>query len=366
MATREPWTGGHVHVGKDGTKTYVIRKRIGGKRYEVSTRASTRHAAELELRRFEADPEGYQPGGPKRPDPVYLDPQLSTEFLEWSAAPREEGGKGNSPRWVHYQSKYLAWWEPHLRGVDLRSAPIAKIEAALKDTPSRPHKIEVIKALYSWLVTVKRAIKPAEDPTFRTLKVPQAKAAQLKKKKTVTAAEYHQLRAKLEKLSLTKSKAGRPRFSAYWLDCLDVLAGTGWHVSELERFSVAGEIEEVEHVDGAAVLQVIHKSGAVHRTLVSKPVLAAAQRVRERGASSKETNGAFRGDALRTALQRACDALKIPRVHPGSFRHSVATHVINSGAALKTTSDFLGHKSTRTTKNFYGTHSVPTKVPTLV
>ncbi len=380
----EKWAYGYVRRNKAGKPSYVIYQKVLGRVYEVSTRAKTEAAAEAEYRRFEADRDAYSPGGPKKPDGVYLTPDLATEFLTWSAAPKEEGGKGNGARWVHYQSKYLVWWEPHLKGIDLRNAPIEKIEGPLKDTPSRPHKIEAIKALYSWLVTVRRAIKPTEDPTYRTLKVPQAKAAQLKKKKAMAPADYFELRSKLVKLSTTLSKAGRPVFSPYWIDCLDVLAGTGWHVSELERFSSEGTIQKVDHKDGAAILEVIHKSGSVHRTLVSKPVFEAAKRIRDRATEAAPRHeeakrrerktpavrpfvpreGTFKGDALRTALQRACDALEIPRLHPGSFRHSIATHAIDQGAEIKATSDFLGHKSSQTTKKFYATFAVPSKVPT--
>lgn len=364
----ETWDGGYVRRNKAGKPSYIIYKKLNQRLYEISTRTSTHRAAMMELARFEMDPENYRPGGPVKPEAICLTPQLSLEFLTWSAKPKDQGGKGNSSRHVHYQSKYLAWWADQLSGVDLRNAPLGKIEEALDGTPSRANKLITIRALYTWLVEVKRILAPNEDPTFRRLKVPKAKAAQLTEEKAITAEEFWRVRKKLAALSEEMGRSGRPKFSPYWLDCIDVLAGTGWHVTELERFSEGGRLEEVERKDGAGVLMVIHKSGDQHKTLVSQNVLEAARRIRERAldAEGAKRKGTFRGDGLRTALQRACDHLGIARLHPGSFRHSIATHAINQGVEIGSASDFLGHRSKETTRKFYATHAIPAKVPTFI
>ncbi|AKU90763.1 hypothetical protein [Vulgatibacter incomptus] len=57
-AKREPWEGGFIRETGSG-KVYVIRKRIGGRLFEVSTRCATLKAAMSELARFEADPQTY-------------------------------------------------------------------------------------------------------------------------------------------------------------------------------------------------------------------------------------------------------------------------------------------------------------------
>lgn len=45
----EKWEGGFVRVSKSGKKTYYILRRIKGRKYELSTRASTLRAAMKEL-----------------------------------------------------------------------------------------------------------------------------------------------------------------------------------------------------------------------------------------------------------------------------------------------------------------------------
>src|SRR5216684_3817779 len=66
------WDGGYVRKDERGREVYTIRRMINGKRYDVSTRAHTERAALEQLKRFEADPEGYDARGVLRPDPIYL------------------------------------------------------------------------------------------------------------------------------------------------------------------------------------------------------------------------------------------------------------------------------------------------------
>ncbi|WP_050725166.1 tyrosine-type recombinase/integrase [Vulgatibacter incomptus] len=280
--------------------------------------------------------------------------ELGKAFLDWSVKV-----KGNTERWVKNKAAHLEWWRVHLKGIDLRNAPIEKIEKPLVGATSVMHRIETIKSFYSWLITVERKLKPNEDPTFRTLKVPQAKPAQLSKVKATTQADYLEVRAKLIAHIDDRGPGNRPLFSQEWIDALDVLAGTGWHVTELERFADGGVIDHREAEGIAGVLVCPRTKGGVPlRTAVSATVLEAATRIREKGS--------FKGDALRTALQRACKRLGIPQVNPGSFRHSVATHAIGAGAEAGAAADFLGHRSEATTKRFYATHATPAKVPTLI
>jgi hypothetical protein len=50
---------------------------------KVSTSAHTLRAAIEQLRRFEADPEGYSPVGAPQKQPLYLDAALASEFLTY-------------------------------------------------------------------------------------------------------------------------------------------------------------------------------------------------------------------------------------------------------------------------------------------
>ncbi|PTL79232.1 hypothetical protein [Vitiosangium sp. GDMCC 1.1324] len=58
------WEGGFIRHDSRGRKVYVIRRMINGRSYKVSTRATTLRAAMEQLKRFEADPEHYNPAGP--------------------------------------------------------------------------------------------------------------------------------------------------------------------------------------------------------------------------------------------------------------------------------------------------------------
>src|SRR6266540_6657987 len=94
------WDVGYIRKDGKGRDVYIIRQSIGGKQYEVSTRAFSATAAHDQLKRFQADPEGYDPRGDVQPDPVYLDEDLVEKFIHYS---REE--KENTAKWVREQRK---------------------------------------------------------------------------------------------------------------------------------------------------------------------------------------------------------------------------------------------------------------------
>lgn len=345
-----PWDGGRKWIDADGRVTYYIRRSVNGRRYEVRTSATTERAAFEQLKRFEADPEGYDPRGEERAEAVYLDEDLARAFLAWSVAPRKDGGAGNTPRWVGQQRLYLAAWADHLHGVDLRRATLRDhVLPALKGATCRPQRIAVLKRLYSWLRKVEHRIESSEDPTLDQLTVPAASPEQLRRVKAVPK----------EHLDLAIKHLESDR----WRDLLRVLAGTGMHVSELERFAAGGAVEPLPRsgrAEGSAGVVVIPstKDGDPLRVAVSKPVLAAAKRTLE--------TGRFDRVHFQKAVNEACAAAKIPAFGTGQLRHSVATWAINAGANPASVAAFLGHKSPRTTRRFYATHATPAKVPTLL
>ncbi len=344
------WEGGFTRRDAHGRLMYVIRRSVGGKRYDVSTRCTTLKAAMEQLKRFEADPASYRAAGEERRDPIYLDAALTLAFLTWSRDVQE-----NSAHWVAKQKRYLAWWAGTLKGLDLRRVSLAlHIKTALDTAKGQAHRIAVLKALYSWLRKERHTLTADEDPTFGTLAVPQSDPnARALKDKSISRKQY---------------LAARKRLDGHWRDALDLQAGTGWHVTEVQRFAKGGAVEAhprkgVKGVGGVLVCPET-KAGGSLRTAVGADVLAAAKRLRKRGTFGTERYG--------MALKAACEAavaakeLKPHEVFtPGRMRHSVATWAINAGADPATVSAFLNHKSPRTTRKFYATHAVPTKVPTL-
>lgn len=333
------WLGGYIRHDAKGRKVYVIRRMVAGVRYEVSTRCTTERAALAELERFEADPGGYRPGGESL-DAIYLDAKLASRYLAWCKE------RETSTDWLRKKRSFLAWWAQALKGVDLRRARLDRdIMPALDKARNRRQRIAVLKHVYSWLRTEEHRITTQEDPTFGRLKAPQAKAAQVELSKVVPLATIDAI---------------RPHLSDTYRDALDLLCGTGWHVTELHRFAKGGAcVEAVGLREGAvAILQVpLHKSGAPHRTAVSAPVKEVAARVLARGGLSPSN--------FHRAIHLACDAAGVPRFGPGQLRHSVATWAVEQGADLPSVSTFLGHKSMATTKRFYATHATPAKVPTI-
>jgi integrase len=347
-----PWEGGRKWITSDGKiAAYYIRKRVGGKRYEIRTPAITEGVAHEHLKRFLADPEGYDPTGVAPREGLYLTEKLVTEYLAYSKA------EGNSVGWRRKQKHILAWWGERLERVDLRRASLHDhILPALKrrDATAKHHRVAVLKGLFTWLRTEVHRITTAEDPVFGQLKVPQAGVAQLTKSKVVP--RDHVLLV-VEHLT------------APWRDALLLQAGTGWHTTEIQRFAAEGSIEPLpkhaaqEGVAGVVVCP-MRKSGEPQRTRVSPDVLEAAKRLRAHGAISREWYDRAVVAACAT-VKRPDGEVGIPKFTPGHLRHSLATWAIDAGADPAQVAAFLGHRSPRTTKKFYATHASPRKVPTL-
>jgi integrase len=208
------------------------------------------------------------------------------------------------------------------------------------------HRIIAIKAFCSWLREHKFLLERRDDATL-DLAVPQAVPEKHKRRKAV---EVNRVRAALKHLA--------PAYR----DCLLLLAHTGWHVSELERF-VRDADASVTEGRGAVlgVLQVRHKIGHTTRTpVVDKAVLEAAKRLRDRGELPRRLN---------QTIAAACVAAGVETFTAGVMRHSVATWAIEQGTQAEVVAEFLGHQSKSTTLRFYADVGVPTlpiKLPSLV
>jgi hypothetical protein len=73
----ETWEGGLSCHDSKGRKVHVIRRMLHGRSYKVSTRATTLRAAMEQVKRFEAEPEHYNPAGSPHEQPIYLDAPLA-------------------------------------------------------------------------------------------------------------------------------------------------------------------------------------------------------------------------------------------------------------------------------------------------
>ncbi|QQR47796.1 tyrosine-type recombinase/integrase [Myxococcus xanthus] len=334
MSSKQRWPGGYVHQQQDGQPLFIIERRVRGQRFHVSTRCHNLRSAMKQLERFEADPLGYAPEGETTEAPLVMTAKLVSEYHAFQLA------KGGTRKHANEMSSRLADWIEDLGGKDLRQVTLRDhIKPALdRRGTGRPHRIIALKGFFGWLRKERHLLTSKDDPTL-DLPVPQAVPAKRKKRKAVPFESVTAVASILtEELR----------------DMLTVLAGTGWHVTELERFvrRPESEIVQARRGDTLAVLVTRHKVGDMTRTPVNDPnVLAAAMRLRERGTLPRRAN---------TALKAACVAAGVPAFTFGVMRHSVATWSVEQGAAPPLVSEFLNHKDKRTTQRFYTDVSVPT------
>lgn len=317
------WEGGRYWQDEKGRKTFYIRRCIKGRRFTFNTHATTSRGAMDQLRRFEADPSAYHPGGAHH-ELIRLTPALVEMFLEHSRVEKK-----NSKAWLAKQRKAMYWWAGVLEGLDLRQVKLGTDIIPALDGTYRPLRIRVIKAFYGWLTNVRHAIQEHENPT-RSLTAPQSSPKQWRKSRVIPETDHAAVLLAIG-----------PR----WADLIVLLHDVGWHVSELLRFAREGVIEK--HESGDTVLVFRHKSGRPHLTRVEPGLVPVAHRVRERGG--------FCESHLFMAIREACARAGVRPYGPGSYRHTFATRKMNEGAAVAAISAYLGHQSTQTTRRFYAT-----------
>lgn len=332
--SKQRWPGGYVHPQKDGQPLFIIERRIRGQRFHVSTRCHSLRAAMKQLERFEADPLGYAPEGEAPEQGLQLTAELIVEFHGWQLE------KGNTRRHANDMGNRLADWVEDLGGKDLRQLTLRDdVKPAIeRRRTNRAHRIIALKAFFAWLRKEKHLLRSAEDCTL-DLPVPQAQPAKHRRRKAV---------------ALETVRAAAAVLAPAYRDMLVVLAGTGWHVTELERFARHPDSELVyaRREDTLAVLVTKHKNKETTRTPVNDPeVLAAAERIRTRGELPRRANEAVRA---------ACRSAGVAEFTLGVMRHSVATWAIEHGATPEKVAEFLDHKDKGTTLRFYADVAVPT------
>jgi len=330
------WEGGYIRQKQGGRPVYVIERVVGGRRFHVSTGASTLGAAVRHLARFEANPSAYSPSGDAQ-DALRLSAEL---VLEYRAHQLQ---KGLTREWADTAARCLADWTEALGRADLRAVELRALRDALGRWPrSQDKHIKALKGFCRWLRQERGLLRHAEDASL-DLRVPQYRPEQWKRRKVVPH----------EDVSAVLRLLPQPI-----RDMLHLLTATAWHVSEVRRFASAGEIVRPTH-GPLAVLVVRHKSGELHRTPLHHPEhLEAAMRLRGASLPSRVTTA--------RQMRRACDEARAPRFGLGVMRHSVLTWAHERGASAQQTSEFAGHKSTATTRRHYLDLAVPTvSVPVL-
>ena len=327
------WPGGHIRRGKR-RDVYVIERRVGGTHFHVSTRASTLGAAMKHLERFEANPDTYRPS--EGTVAVAMTAALVLEYQDWQL-----DVKRVSRPWAADCARLLAQWSTDLRGKDLRQLNLQKdIKPALaKRQTTQHHRAIALKGFFKWLRREKGLLKHSEDVTL-DLAIPKVRASKLTKPKNV-------------ELELVKAVAAH--LQPHIRDVLVVQMGTGWHISEVRKFALRGEIVEANRHGVLAVLVTEHKTKRLTRMPIKTAEhLDAARRIRARGKIVSN-------NTLNYHLKRAAKAASIEKGFTlGSMRHSVSTWAIESGARMAEIAEFFEHRSPNTTADHYANASVPT------
>jgi len=329
---------------------FVIEKKISGRKYHVSTRATTLRGAMAQLARFEANPDAFSPRGSGDPDALVLDAKLIDDFHEWHRAEV-------SHQWALNVKNVLVDWANHLKGADLRRLSlIDDLKPHLKTAGQKHHRVKGLRLLFKWLRQERGLVTRAQDVSA-DLAIPVIRPAQ--DSGNVKAVSWEAV------LELA------PHLPLHVRDVLELLAATGWHVAEARRFAAVGSIREKEGGDTAdlvAVLGVVHKSGKRHFTaLLHDQHLAVARRIRERGAlidNNRLRKHMLRGAELATAARRKIDpkAKAFVPFQLGALRHSVSTWLRQQGVAMRDIAEYVGHESEATTRRHYVDQQVALKV----
>lgn len=143
---------------------------------------------------------------------------------------------------------------------------------------------------------------------------------------------------------------------------LEVLYGAGLRVSECSAL----ELHDVEHDGQHARIRVVRGKGGKERLVPlgrrGADAITAYLEVRSAFVKPKSPPQAlFLGDrgarlgprSIRTLVYRRCEQTGArARVGPHGLRHSFATHLLESGADLRTIQSMLGHASLSTTQRY--------------
>jgi integrase len=341
------WPGGYWRLNKRGKKVFIISRMIGTQRFHVSTRAHNLTAAMKQFERFEADPANYRPEG-RKAEKVTLSPELIQEHFTHSLA------SGNTAHYAKGTLAFLTDWRDDLGDIDLRHVTLRDhVKPALDEREtSRRQRIIALKSFYAWLRKDRHMLTSANDPTL-DLPVPQGSPEKHRRRKAVAFDVV--------------CKVFKHLAPAY-RDVLQLLAATGWHVSEVTRFVrredsaiITPEREVMDH-RGRKVLAVLvtwHKTKKFTRTpLVEPEHVRAAERLRERRTMPRK---------LRETFRAACELAGVPKFNPGVMRHSVGTWAVELGATKEQVAEYLDHADKSTTERFYiDVHIPTTTVPTRV
>ncbi len=329
-APRDPariWSIAGRRVGFIRAGVYVVDRRVHGRRLKRSTCCIDAAAAEIEYRRFEADPLGYLP--------------RSREGVAWAEAGRrflraQRAVAHNTDYWTEQQARILASWGARPAFATLDSFSAADVRAYLADRAegkagpekrrgptgraTRNRELATLKALMGWARRERLTANRADEET-PILREGHGKNPP----REIPEREW---RAVLNRLL--------PR----WRLACEVLLGGGLRYGEL-----AGLKAEHVRVGGIFVPESKNRDA---RTIPASPrTVRAAQKLLALGGVPDD-----RGMQLGDRLETACRALGLRPFSAHELRHTFATGCLRSGVDLETLRVRMGHRSILTTQRY--------------
>jgi integrase len=321
------WKIGGRRVGFLREGVYVIDRRVHGRRLKRSTGCLDAAAAELEYRRFEADPLGYLP--------------RSREGVSWAEAGKrflraQRAVAHNTEYWTLQQARILATWGARPAFVTLDSFNAADVKAYLADRAegkagpekrkgptgraTRNRELATLKALMSWARDERLTANHA-DEEIPILREGRGKNAP----REIPETEW---RAVLKKLL--------PR----WRLACEVLLGVGLRYGELASL-------QPEHVRTGGIFVPESKNRDARTIPASERTVRSAQKLLALGGVPAD-----RGMQLGDRLEVACRRLKLRPFSAHELRHTYATSCLRSGIDLETLRVWMGHRSILTTQRY--------------
>ncbi|MGQ0508015.1 MAG: tyrosine-type recombinase/integrase [Myxococcaceae bacterium] len=382
------WAGGRTRPGRDGKTVWVLERMINAKRYSRTLEARNEKEAMAELALFERDPIGYATASEARAkalaDAAYLNEATIEGFLAFLRGSQlDEDGRpkldkddneiadpGHSPRTERYRKNtrsYLAQWADFYDGRDVREVKLPELKKALaRWGTAKKSRIIALKTFMSFLREERALLDRREDPTLDLIvPSPRAEKGRRAQKGQRKWYEMNHVARLYRAISWWESPTRPVELETLQAvrDLMYLQAKFGMHASEVERLAQGhGRIRAVdEQGEISGTVTFLHKNGNSHTVSLDARGLAAAQRLRVRGAVPSDSY-------IRKVIRRAAKSIGVEPIKLGTLRHSFVTWSRNHGRVVKPSeggvpltiiANVLGHQSTRTTTVFYDGTEIP-------
>ena len=264
---------------------------------------------------------------------------------------REIAGRGASPHTLrNYGSdldQFSAFLTPHLAIEQVDLVLLREWLSSLYDggltTVSVRRKIAAVRAMYKFLLT-EGLVQRNPVKRLRTPKMKQRLPDVMSEEKTNNLIDSVEKGQPIEKPSKARDLA-----------FLELLYGCGIRVGEL----VGIDVDDLDL--GAGWLRVLGKGKKERQVPIGGRALEAIERyLRERRPATGETALFLNGQGTRLGDRQVRRLVKMyalmatgdSTVHPHSFRHAYATHLLTDGADLRSIQELLGHARLSTTQKY--------------